>query len=163
MQPPHHALFDSVPNEQKGKATLLMRQRAEDARKKKEEEKKREEENLQTLLFTKLLAVSGASSLLAQSRSTVNTNPVAVSIPVANEDTLIPSTHRSGLDMTIEEFCRLYALTEKVKNLLEEEGYDRTSSLEFASVAKLEAAGFRSGHIAALKVATRNWAILKEV
>ena len=53
-------------------------------------------------------------------------------------------------------------LSEKVRNLLEDEGYNQTSTFEFAAVNDLKAAGFKSGHIAVLKVAICKWAIMKE-
>ncbi|KAJ7214242.1 hypothetical protein B0H12DRAFT_1079207 [Mycena haematopus] len=68
-------------------------------------------------------------------------------------------THQNGgriggtdaTEWTIHQFCRQYRLSDKIRNLLDEEGFETVEDLLYVSGDDLKKAGFKLGQIAGLK------------
>ncbi|KAJ7260867.1 hypothetical protein B0H12DRAFT_1106772 [Mycena haematopus] len=61
--------------------------------------------------------------------------------------------------LSVREFCRQYRVSEKICRLLEEEGFETAGSLFEVSDAALQDAGFRSGQIAELQRALKEFLV----
>ncbi|KAJ7260865.1 hypothetical protein B0H12DRAFT_1106766 [Mycena haematopus] len=61
--------------------------------------------------------------------------------------------------LSVGEFCRQYRVSEKIRKLLDEEGFETAASLFEVSDATLKDAGFKSGQIAELKRALKEFLV----
>ncbi|KAK7007865.1 hypothetical protein R3P38DRAFT_1621920 [Favolaschia claudopus] len=61
--------------------------------------------------------------------------------------------------MTVAEFCQTYDLGENIRNRLEDEEFRTAGSLLEVSEATLQTAGFKSGQIADIKKALKEFLI----
>lgn len=106
--------------------------------------------------------LTGAVQLLCGNAPTTSTTSIAPSnagaVPTSN-GMLLPSNRASGIDMSIEVFCKKYSLQPQVQELLDTEGYANAASLAYVKIADLDAAGFKSGHYYALMDVVKKWSL----
>lgn len=69
---------------------------------------------------------------------------------------LLPGTHH-GPDLSLDEFCTSYNLSDAIRIKLRANGYTSAETLTFIVTPELREMGFKFGEIAALKVAMRRW------
>jgi len=69
---------------------------------------------------------------------------------------LLPGTH--GPDLSLNDFCMSYNLSNEIRTRLHENGYTSAETLTFIVVPELREMGFKFGEIAAMKAAMRRWA-----
>ena len=74
---------------------------------------------------------------------------------------LIPSTHTTGPQMSMEQFCSISALSQDIFRRLDDNKYSGTQA--FAQEAsELWELGFKPGEIVDLKEAVLEWALSKK-
>jgi len=59
--------------------------------------------------------------------------------------------------LSVQEFCRKYKVGDEIRGLLENEGFKTAGALLEVSDSDLKDAGFRSGHVAEVKRALKDW------
>jgi hypothetical protein len=58
-------------------------------------------------------------------------------------------------DLSLDDFCTSYNLSNEIRTSLHENGYTSTETLAFIFVPELQEMGFKFGEIAAMKAAMR--------
>ncbi|KAF8169199.1 hypothetical protein K438DRAFT_1855840 [Mycena galopus ATCC 62051] len=61
--------------------------------------------------------------------------------------------------MSLSEFCRQYRVSDKIRRQLDEQGFETAGSLFEVSDMTLHEAGLKSGHIAELKRALKEYMV----
>jgi hypothetical protein len=72
---------------------------------------------------------------------------------------LLESSRSPGLDMPINDFCRLYDLGDAILQKFLNNGYAHSRMLRFVQLAELKEMNFMLGEIAAMKDAVKRWSI----
>jgi hypothetical protein len=72
-------------------------------------------------------------------------------------ENLVSADRVPGPELPLEEFCRMYRLTDGVQNKLDENGYSGTHTFPYAEWKDLRDAGLKAGEIAQLKHAISVW------
>jgi len=72
---------------------------------------------------------------------------------------LIPVNRIPGPELSLEDFCRTYRLTEGVHTKLDNDGYSGSHTFEYATWKDLIDAGMKTGEIAQMKHALLNWSV----
>jgi hypothetical protein len=67
-----------------------------------------------------------------------------------------PGSHH-GPDLSLDDFCTSYKLSDRIRTRLHENGYISVETLTFIVVPELREMGFKFGEIAAMKAAMRHW------
>ncbi|KAF9236601.1 hypothetical protein BU15DRAFT_7820, partial [Melanogaster broomeanus] len=75
----------------------------------------------------------------------------------SEHDSVIPPGMKPGPDLSLDDFCIRYKLSDDVKAKLSENGYFRTETIEFIVISELKEMGFKFGEIAAMKAAMKRW------
>lgn len=86
--------------------------------------------------------------------------PVAplASQPLIASDMLIPINHLPGPELSLDNFCKTYCLTDSVRKKLDENGYCGSHTFQYAEWKDLKSdAGLKAGEIAQLKHAITMW------
>jgi hypothetical protein len=72
-------------------------------------------------------------------------------------------THpQTGADLNVDDFCRIYELSDDVLTRLKENGYKRTRTFKHITISQLHQMSFKLGDIASLQDAVDEWAMLGE-
>ncbi|KAF8841893.1 hypothetical protein BDN67DRAFT_1010284 [Paxillus ammoniavirescens] len=79
--------------------------------------------------------------------------------PLVTQDLtlLIPPGAQHGAELTLNEFCAEYSLTDGVRAKLHKNGYTGTEMISFIIIPELKEMGFKHGEIAAMKVTIMHW------
>ncbi|KAJ7595748.1 hypothetical protein C8J56DRAFT_388250 [Mycena floridula] len=72
-----------------------------------------------------------------------------------NTEKLVPGP--PGEKMSMQAFCKKYDLSHTILNMLMKHGYETARALCYLAVEELEDMGFKTGHVAALREATKEW------
>lgn len=88
----------------------------------------------------------------------------ATAAPVApysglQDASLIPVNRIPGPELSLEDFCRSYRLTEGVRSKLDLNGYSGSHTFEYATWKDLFDAGLKTGEIAQMKHALLTWSV----
>ena len=79
--------------------------------------------------------------------------------PVRSPSTLLlPNECQAGPTYTVDDFCHLYELDDKICTRLKDNGYARTHTFKYIETSELKTMGFKLGEIAELKEAVHMWA-----
>ncbi|KAF9232534.1 hypothetical protein BU15DRAFT_54905, partial [Melanogaster broomeanus] len=70
---------------------------------------------------------------------------------------LLPPGAQHGAELTLDEFCAKYTLSDGVRTKLHENGYTGTETITFIVISELKEMGFKHGEIAAMKAAVKRW------
>lgn len=108
-------------------------------------------------------ATPDATNAIAPRPSIILDMPVAQPVFTGTTGMLIPGDRMPGPDMPLAEFCLAHCLTDGVRNKLEENGYSRSHTFQYAQWEELRKAGLKAGKIAQLKHAIVTWSILRNV
>ena len=78
--------------------------------------------------------------------------------PLVTSDMLIPINCLPGPELSLDDFCKTYHLTDSVRKKLDENGYCRSHTFQYAEWKDLKSdAGLKVGEIAQLKHAITMW------
>lgn len=81
----------------------------------------------------------------------------------AANDSLIPSTHKAGVDMTISAFCMVYNLSSTIFTRFDENGFTGTHAFAHMTKKNLTTElGFKMGEAIDIAVAVKKWAVANE-
>jgi hypothetical protein len=156
-KPPSHHLFDDISSNHLGQASPLLerRQRANAA---------------STPTIPTQIQFNASPELLQLLRPAAAPIPAAALAPAAeiiappaqvaglvSSDSLIPHGRDPGPQMTLENFCTAYKLTESVRVKLDENGYAGSHTFRYGEWKDLKEAGFKAGEIAQMKHAIELW------
>ena len=86
--------------------------------------------------------------------------PVTPSVfqPLVASDMLIPIDRLPGPELSLDDFCKTYRLTDSVQKKLDENGYCGSHTFQYAEWKDLKSdAGLKAGEIAQLKHAITTW------
>ena len=113
---------------------------------------RRQQGNSSTILSTPIQAAAPMPATLVQSI----TPPVFQ--PLIASDMLIPADCLPGPELSLENFCKIYCLTDGVQNKLDENGYSGSHTFQYVEWKDLKSnAGLKAGEIAQLKHAISMW------
>jgi hypothetical protein len=92
----------------------------------------------------------------------VHVPPGLAQAPAATADqgALIPAGAKPGPDLSLDDFCTCYSLSDDIRKKLDVNGYTGTETLSFIVVAELKEMDFKFGEIAAMKAAMCRWSVL---
>lgn len=72
---------------------------------------------------------------------------------------LLPPSRTAGPDLSLQEFCQQYDVSDAVQTKLIDEGYTRSRVLQYVAIADLKEVGLKLGEIASLKDAVARWSV----
>lgn len=74
----------------------------------------------------------------------------------ANAERLL-SAGKMGIDLSIDDFCKLYDLSSNILARLKENGYEKTKTLKYVTISQLHEMSFKHGEITSLWDAVDEW------
>jgi hypothetical protein len=74
--------------------------------------------------------------------------------------TLLQPNRKAGFDMAIDEFCKVYQLSDSITKKLTENSYTYARMLRFVTIEEVRQMDFRLGEIAALRDAVDQWSVI---
>ena len=75
---------------------------------------------------------------------------------------LIPSTHTTGPQMSMEQFCSIFTLSQDIFRRLDDNKYSGTQAFAHMEASELWEFGFKLGEIVDLKEAVLEWVLSKK-
>jgi hypothetical protein len=72
-------------------------------------------------------------------------------------ETLVSANRVPGPELSLDEFCRMYRLTDGIRNKLDENGYSGTHTFPYAEWKDVKDVGLKPGEIAQLKHTISVW------
>ncbi|KAF8221883.1 hypothetical protein L208DRAFT_1325612 [Tricholoma matsutake] len=75
---------------------------------------------------------------------------------LANAERLL-SAGKMGIDLSIDDFCKLYDLSSNILAQLKENGYKKTKMLKYVTISQLHEMSFKHGEIASLHDPVDEW------
>ncbi|KAF8833571.1 hypothetical protein BDN67DRAFT_985941, partial [Paxillus ammoniavirescens] len=150
-KPPNHHKFNTLPGRQYGSKISLLLQRRLTERNQQAASNSGSviNFNIPPKLLTMFQPANVVQPVEQQPFQTPQTD---------SSQSLLPSTTGAGPDLSLDEFCILYSLSDDIRAKLRENGYTSTETLTFILVPELHKMDFKFGEIAAMKAAMRCWA-----
>lgn len=157
-KPPSHHLFDAISSNHLGQASPLLerRQRANAASTPAIPTQIQFNASPELLQLLRPAAAHVPAVALAPAVEIVAPTPAQVD-GLVSSDSLIPHGRDPGSQMTLEDFCTAYKLTESVRIKLDENGYAGSHTFRYAEWKDLKEAGLKAGEIAQMKHAVELW------
>ena len=152
-KPPHHHLFNMISNNNLGQQTALLKHRQQTQNQKNSKHDLIAQPpaihfNVSSDVFHAFQNPAGSEA----NASLANSQHVLSSM-------LLPAGHFQGPQLTLDEFCALYSLSDRVKDKLDENGYSGSHTFHFVELQDLKDGGFKVGEIAQLKDAISQWSM----
>ncbi|KAG1747363.1 hypothetical protein EDB19DRAFT_1631060, partial [Suillus lakei] len=152
--PPNHPKFNFIPGRKSGVSPLLQRRLAE--------------RNQPTTghASSPVINFNIPPDLIALFRppgeihDVQNVNNAPTATITSDQASLMPAGAQLGPDLSLDDFCAQYSLSDDIRSKLHENGYTGTETLSFIIVVELKEMGFKFGEVAAMKAALRRWSIL---
>ncbi|KAG1754121.1 hypothetical protein EDD22DRAFT_1000960 [Suillus occidentalis] len=130
--PPNHPKFNFIPGRKSEVSPLLQRR-----------------------LVERNQPTTGHTSSPAKSCNVQNVNNAPAAAITSDQASLMPAGAQLGPDLSLDDFCAQYSLSDDIRSKLHKNGYTGTETLSFIIVAELKEMGFKFGEVAAMKAAVR--------
>jgi hypothetical protein len=141
-KPPNHEIFNDVPVCAHAKGSPLL------------------EHRLQNMKSSQNPAASSSIPIIhvhmPNSEAPSYTSTPSAPIP-AHTNKLLTYT-KTGPDLSIDDFCRVYNLSNDILRRLKDNGYQRAKTFKHILLAELHEMGFKHSEIALLQDAVEEWA-----
>jgi hypothetical protein len=154
--PPNHHLFNAISNNQLGQLSPLI------------ERRQRGNSNgsaaapvINFNIPAEVIQLLRPSAAPATPVAPATPNqPLAAPTAFLASDTLIPADRTPGPELSLDNFCKIYHLTDGVQTKLDDNGYSGSHTFQYAEWKDLKSdAGLKAGEIAQLKHAISIWSI----